>query len=78
LSKSVLEYDMRALVLESFFDQFVRDGVKQLLEPPGLLATDTLDVLVCPPSPDLLQVATPLLVLSMPVIEFAAAPERTS
>jgi hypothetical protein len=49
--------------------------VKHLLEASCLLATDSLDVLVCPSRSGLLQVTSPFLVLSMPVIEFAAAPE---
>ena len=42
----------------------------------GLPATDSLDVLVCPPSPGLVKRTTTLLVLAMPVGEVATVPER--
>jgi hypothetical protein len=71
----LLEHDVRAVVFKGLLYEFVRDRVKKLLEAPSLLATDPLNILVCPASADLLQVAPSHLVLSMPVVEFAATPE---
>ena len=77
-SFELLEHDMRTLVFESFLNEFVRHDVKHLLEAPRLLTTDSLDVLVCPSSPSLLERTTALLVFAVPVVEFATAPELAS
>ena len=63
-------------MLAGFSNQFVADSMQCLLEPTCFFPADRLDVLVGLARAALLEVATTLLVLSSPVVEFITRPER--
>ena len=71
----VLEHDVRTVVFDGFSDDFVGDTVQKYLEASVLFALDTCYRVVCDSRPALLEVATPLLVLSLPVVKLVYRPE---
>ncbi len=68
---------MRTVILDGFFEKFVRYRVQVYLESPVLFATDGLDILVDMSRATLMERATALLVLSTPVIKLVCRPEST-
>src|SRR6056297_1289296 len=73
--RQVLEHDMRTIVFDGFSHNFVGNSMQVYLEASVPLALDACYCVMCRPCPALLEVATSLLVLPLPVVKFVCRPE---
>ena len=72
----VLEYDVRTVVFDGFGDDFVSDTMQEHLEASVFFALDACYRLVGGSRPALLEVATPVLVLSLQWLNSSADQNR--